>query len=69
MIHNENIYKSIPFKPGQNVRILVDKDIFSKGKNKFSNDIYIIADKTDYKITVLNDNNNKLHRKFKQSDI
>ena len=32
MIHNENIYKSIPFKPGQNVRILVDKDIFSKGK-------------------------------------
>ena len=69
MIHNENIYKSIPFKPGQNVKILEDKDIFSKGKNKFSNDIYIISDKTGYKITVLNDNDNKLHRKFKPSEL
>ena len=31
MIHNENIYKSIPFKSGENVRILEDKDMFSKG--------------------------------------
>ena len=51
------------------LRILVDKDIFLKGKNKFSNDIYIISDKTGYKTTVLNDNNNKLHTKFKPSEL
>ena len=69
MIHNENIYKSIPFKPGENVRILEDKDMFSKGKNKFSTDTYKISDKIGYKISVVNDDENKLHCKFKPSEF
>ena len=38
IIHNEQVYKTVPFKSGENVRILEEKDTFSKGKNKFSND-------------------------------
>ena len=30
---NQNIYKSINLKDGDNVRILQDKSIFDKGKN------------------------------------
>ena len=67
-IHNENIYKTVPFKSGENVRRLEDKDMFSKGKNKFSTDTYKITDKIGYKISVVNDDNNKLHRKFKPSE-
>ena len=43
--------------------------MFSKGKNNFSNDTYKIADKTGYKISVVNDDNNKLYRKFKPSEL
>ena len=68
-ILNENIYKTVPFKSGENVRILEDKDMFSKGKNKFSTDTYKITAKTGYKISEVNDDNNKLHRKFKPSEL
>ena len=52
------------------MRILEEKDNkFSKGKNKFSNDIYKISDKIGYKISVTNDDDNKLHRKFKPAEL
>ena len=70
MIHNEQVYKTVPFKSGENVRILEEKDNkFSKGKNKFSNETYKISDKTGYKISVKNDDDNKLHRKFKPAEL
>ena len=50
-------------------KYIEDKDMFSKGKNKFSTDTYKIADKVGYKISVVNDYNNKLHRKFKPSEL
>ena len=70
ILHNEKVYNTVPFKAGENVRILEDKDnSFSKGKNKFSTDTYKVADKVGYKIAVTNDDNNKLHRKFKPSEL
>ncbi len=49
MIHNEQVHKTVPFKSGENVRILEEKDTFGKGANKFSNETYKISDKTRYK--------------------
>jgi len=70
IIHNEKVYKSAVFKPGETVRILESKDNqFSKGHAKFSNETYKIADKIGYKISVVNDDDNKLHRKFKPSEL
>ena len=69
MIHNEQVYKTVPFKSGENVRILEEKDTFGKGANKFSNETYKISDKTGYKISVTNDDDNKLHRKFKPAEL
>ena len=70
MIHNEQVYKTVPYKSGENVRILEEKENkFSKGKNKFSTDTYKISDKIGYKISVKNDEDNKLHRKFKPAEL
>jgi hypothetical protein len=54
----------VPFKSGENVRILEEKDTFGKESKKFSNETYKISDKTGYKKSVTNDDS-KLHRKFK----
>ena len=51
-IHNENIYKTVPFKSGEQVRVLEDKDTFSKGKNKFSHGLYTVDSNEGYKIKV-----------------
>ena len=69
VIHNEKVYKTVPFKSGETVRILEEKETFGKGTNKFSNETYKISDKTGYKIAVTNDDNNKLHRKFKPAEL
>ena len=70
MIHNEQVYKTVPFKSGENVRILEEKENkFTKGNAKFSNDTYKISDKIGYKISVTNDDDNKLHRKFKPAEL
>ena len=69
IIHNEKVYKTVPFKSGETVRILESKDMFSKGKNKFSNDVYKVSDKIGYKIAVKNDDDNKLHRRFKPAEL
>jgi len=49
-VFNENIYKSVNLKEGDKVRILQDKSIFDKGKNKFSNDIFEVEGRKGYKI-------------------
>jgi hypothetical protein len=59
----------VPFKSGENVRILEEKDAFSKGKNKFSNETYKVSDRIGYKISVKNDNDDKLDRKFKPTEL
>ncbi len=70
MIHNEQVYKTVPFKSGENVRILEGKENkFTKGKAKFSTDTYKISDKIGYKISVKNDDDNKLHCKFKPAEL
>ena len=51
-VHNHEIYKTVPFNSGNKVRILEDKDKFSKGKNKFSKEIYTVENKEGYKLTL-----------------
>ena len=50
MVHNQNIYKSVPFKPDDKVRILEEKGKFDKGKRTFSKDVYTVNKKDGYKI-------------------
>ena len=52
MVHNHNVYKSVPFKSDDKVRILEDKGKFDKGKNTFSKDVYTVNKKQGYKILV-----------------
>jgi hypothetical protein len=35
-VHNHNIYKSVPFKENDKVRVIEEKGKFDKGKQKFS---------------------------------
>ncbi len=65
-----HLYKTMPFKSGENVRILEEKDNkFSKGKSKFSNETYKVSDKIGYKLSVKNGDDKKLHRKFKPAEL
>ena len=48
-MHNEQVYKTIPFKPSDKVRILEDKGEFAKGKNKFSKEVYTVDKQEGYK--------------------
>ena len=63
-VHNQHIYKTIPFNPSDKVRILEDKGEFAKGKNKFSKEVHSVEGKEGYKIK-LNDST----RKFKPSEL
>ena len=58
-VHNHNIYKSVPFKENDKVRVIEEKGKFDKGKQKFSKDIYTIDKKEGYKI-ILKDTRRKL---------
>ena len=58
-VHNHNIYKSVPFKENDKVRVIEEKGKFDKGKQKFSKDIYTIDKKEGYKI-ILKDTKRKL---------
>ena len=64
MIHNENIYKSVPFKQDDKVRVIEEKGKFDKGKQKFSKEIHTISKNEGYKI-ILKDGK----RKFKPSEL
>ena len=68
-VHNHEIYKTVPFNSGNKVRILEDKDKFSKGKNKFSKEIYTVENKEGYKLTLKNALGEAVHRKMKPSEL
>jgi hypothetical protein len=50
MVHNHSIYKSVPFKSDDKVRILEERAKFEKGKKIFSKDVYTVNKKQGYKI-------------------
>ena len=62
--HNQRVYQSVPFKDGEKVRIIEQKEKFDKGKKKFSKEIYTINKKEGYKILV-----NGTSRKLKPSEL
>ena len=68
-VHNHEIYKTVPFNSGNKVRILEDKDKFSKGKNKFSKEIYTVENKEGYKLTLKNALGEALKRTLKPSEL
>ena len=69
-VHNHAIYKTVPFsKSGNKVRILEDKDQFSKGKNRFSKEIYTVENKEGYKLTLKNALGEALKRTLKPSEL
>ena len=63
-VHNQQVYKSVPFNDGEKVRILEEKGKFDKGKQKFSKEIYTIDKKEGYKIKV-----NGTSRKLKPAEL
>jgi hypothetical protein len=62
--HNQQVYKTVPFKDGDKVRILEQKEKFDKGKQKFSKDVYTVDKKEGYKIIV-----NGTTRKLKPAEL
>ena len=63
-LHNHNIYKSVPFKDDDKVRILEEKGKFDKGKKTFSKEVYTVNKKEGYKILV-----NGTSRKLKPAEL
>ena len=63
-VHNEQIYKSIPFSTSDKVRVLEDKDTFAKGKNHFSKETYTVDKKEGYKIKLQDTT-----RRYKPSEL
>jgi hypothetical protein len=63
-VHNQQVYKSVPFNDGEKVRILEEKGKFDKGKKKFSKEIYTIDKKEGYKLLVKDEK-----RKLKPSEL
>ena len=63
-VHNQDIYKTVPFKPSDKVRILEDKGEFAKGKNKFSKEVHSVEGKEGHKIKL-----SDTTRKFKPSEL
>ena len=63
-IHNQQVYKTVPFDIGDKVRILEKKEKFDKGKQKFSKELYTIDKKEGYKIIIKDEK-----RKLKPSEL
>ncbi len=63
-VHNQQVYKSVPFKDGEKVRILEEKGKFDKGKQKFSKEMYTIDKKEGYKLIIKDEK-----RKLKPSEL
>ena len=61
-LHNQQIYKSVPFDDGDKVRILEKKEKFDKGKQKFSKDVYTIDERKDINISEWNQQKTKASR-------
>jgi hypothetical protein len=63
-VHNQQVYKSVPFNDGDKVRILEEKGKFDKGKQKFSKELYTIDKKEGYKLIIKDEK-----RKLKPSEL
>ena len=63
-MHNQKVYETVPFNASDQVRVLEDKGIFDKGKNKFSKETYTVDKKDGYKIKL-----EGTTRKFKPSEL
>jgi hypothetical protein len=63
-VHNQQVYKTVPFNSGDQVRILEKKEKFDKGKQRFSKELYTIDKKEGYKIIV-----NGTSRKLKPAEL
>jgi hypothetical protein len=58
-VHNQQVYKTVPFNSGDKVRILEKREKFDKGKQRFSEELYTIDKKEGYTI-IVNGTNRKL---------
>jgi hypothetical protein len=63
-VHNQQVYKTVPFNSGDQVRILEKKEKFDKGKQKFSKELYTIDKKEGYKLIIKDEK-----RKLKPSEL
>ena len=63
-VHNQQVYKTVPFNSGDQVRILEKKEKFDKGKQKFSKSLYTIDKKEGYKLIIKDEK-----RKLKPSEL
>jgi len=63
-VHNQQVYKTVPFDTGDKVRILEEKGKFDKGKQKFSKEVYTIEKKEGYKLIIKDEK-----RKLKPSEL
>ena len=63
-VHNQQVYKSVPFDTGDKVRILEEKAKFDKGKQKFSKELYTIDKREGYKLIIKDEK-----RKLKPSEL
>ena len=63
-VHNQQVYKTVPFDTGDKVRILEKKEKFDKGKQKFSKELYTIDKREGYKLIIKDEK-----RKLKPSEL
>jgi hypothetical protein len=63
-VHNQQVYKTVPFDTGDKVRILEKKEKFDKGKKKFSKEVYTIDKREGYKLIIKDEK-----RKLKPSEL
>ncbi len=58
-VHNQQVYKTVPFDTVDKVRILEKKENFDKGKQRFSKSLYTIDKREGYKL-IIKDEKRKL---------
>jgi hypothetical protein len=51
-VHNQQVYKTVPFNSGDKVRILEQQEKFDKGKQKFSKELYTMDKREGYKLII-----------------
>ncbi len=59
IVHNQQVYKTVPFDIGAEVRILEKKEKFDRGKQKISKELYTIDKREGYKL-IIKDEKRKL---------
>ncbi len=63
-VHNQQVYKTVPFNSGDKVRILEKKEKIDKGKQRFSKELYTIDKREGYKLIIKDEK-----RKWKPSEL